>query len=142
MHALQPTRPTSITTLDGSDLEYVDNYKYLGFWLDCELSFQSHFKHLQSKIKYRISFLFCIKASFTHAAEHTLVKLTILPFLDFSDVIYKIASNSLLSKLDEVYHSAIRFVTKAPYTTHHCESFCRLALATYSSPDPLAPGHL
>jgi hypothetical protein len=24
-------RPSSITTLDGSDLEYVDNYKYLGF---------------------------------------------------------------------------------------------------------------
>ena len=24
-----PVRPTSITTLDGSDLEYVDNYKYL-----------------------------------------------------------------------------------------------------------------
>ena len=30
----------SITTLDGSDLEYVDNYKYLGVWLDCKLSFQ------------------------------------------------------------------------------------------------------
>jgi hypothetical protein len=25
-----PARPPSITTLDGSDLEYVDNYKYLG----------------------------------------------------------------------------------------------------------------
>ena len=29
---LLPTRPTSINTLDGSDLEYVDNYKYLGVW--------------------------------------------------------------------------------------------------------------
>ena len=38
---------------------------------------------------------------------------TILPILDFGDVIYKIASNTLLSKLDAVYHSAIRFVTKA-----------------------------
>jgi hypothetical protein len=27
-----PARPSSITTLDGSDLEYVDNYKYLGVW--------------------------------------------------------------------------------------------------------------
>ena len=58
MHALQPTaartlRPISITTLDGSDLEYVDNYKYLGVWLDCNLSFQTHIKHLQSKIKSR-----------------------------------------------------------------------------------------
>ena len=35
----------------------------------------------------------------------------------------KIASNTLLSKLDAVYHSAIRFVTKAPYTTHHCDLY-------------------
>ncbi|CDQ80962.1 unnamed protein product [Oncorhynchus mykiss] len=116
-------RAPSITTLDGSDLEYVDNYKNLGVWLDCKLSFQSHIKHLQSKIKSRIGFLFRNKASFTHAAKHTLVKLTILPILDFGDVIDKKGSNTLLSKLDAVYHSAIRFVTKAPYTTHHCDLY-------------------
>ncbi|CDQ85665.1 unnamed protein product [Oncorhynchus mykiss] len=118
-----PAHPTSIATLDDSDLEYVDNYKYLGVWLDCKLSFQTHIKHLQSKIKSRIGFLFHNKASFTHAAKHTLVKLTILPILDFGDVIYKIASNTLLNKLDAVYHSAIRFVTNAPYTTHHCDLY-------------------
>uniref|UniRef100_A0A8C7QHA0 Reverse transcriptase domain-containing protein n=1 Tax=Oncorhynchus mykiss TaxID=8022 RepID=A0A8C7QHA0_ONCMY len=118
-----PARPSSITTLDGSDLEYVDNYKYLGVWLDCKLSFQTHIKHLQSKIKSRLCFLYHNKASFTHAAKHTLIKLTILPILDFGDVIYKIASNTLLNKLDAVYHSAIRFVTKAPYTTHHCDLY-------------------
>ena len=37
-----PARLTSITTLDGSDLEYVDIYKYLGVWLDCKLAFQTH----------------------------------------------------------------------------------------------------
>ena len=78
-------------------------------------------------MKSRISFLFRSKASITHAAKHTLVKLTILTILDFSDVIYKIAPNTLLSKLDVVYHSAIRFVTKAPYTTityyHHCDLY-------------------
>ena len=121
MHAIQPiiARPSSITTLDGSDLEYVDNYKYLGVWLDCKLSFQT----LQSKIKSRIGFLFHNKASCTHAAQHTLVTLPILPILHFGDVIYKIASNTLLSKLDAVYHSAIRFVTKAPYTTYHCDLY-------------------
>jgi hypothetical protein len=89
-----PARPSSISTLNGSDLEYVDNYKYLGAWLDCKLSFQTHIKHPQSKIKPRIGFLFHNKASFTHAAKHNLVKLTILPILD--DVIYKIASNTQL----------------------------------------------
>ena len=93
-----PAPPTSITTLDGADLEYVDNYKYLGGWLDCKLSIQTHIKHLQSKI----NFLFCNKVSFTHTDKHTLVKLTILPILDFGNVIYKIDSNTLLSKLDVI----------------------------------------
>ena len=95
-------------------------------------------------MKSRIGFLFLNKASFTHGAKHTLVKLTILPILDLGDVIYKIASNTLLSKLVAVYHSAIRFVTKAPYTTHHCDLYALVGWpsATYSSPNPLAPGHL
>jgi hypothetical protein len=132
MHALQAitARPTSITTLDGSNLEYVNNHKYLAVWLDSKLSFQTHIKHLQSKVKSRIGFLFRNKVSFTHAAKRTLVKLTILPILDFGDVIYKIASNTLLNKLDAVYHSAIHLVTKAPYTTHQCDLY---ALVGWSS---------
>ena len=71
-------------------------------------------------------------------------KLTILPILDFGEVIYKIASNTLLNKLDAIYHSAIRFVTKAPYTTHHCDLYALVGWPSLhtSPPNPLAPGHL
>ena len=61
--AARTRRPTSITTLDGSDLEYVEIYKCLGVWLDCKLSVQPHIKHLQSKIKSRVGILFRNKAS-------------------------------------------------------------------------------
>jgi hypothetical protein len=54
-----------IRLLPAPALEYVENYKYLGVWLDCKLSFQNHIKHLQSKIKSRIGFLFRNKASLT-----------------------------------------------------------------------------
>ena len=43
--------------------------------------------------------------------------------LTFSNVIYKIASNTLLSKLDAVYHSAIHLVNKASYSTHYCDLY-------------------
>ena len=89
-----PARPSSITTLDGSDLECVDNYKYIGVWLDCKLSLQIQIKHPQSKIKSRIGFLFHNKASITHAAKLTLVKLIILLLLAYGDVIYKIVPNT------------------------------------------------
>ena len=115
MHALQPIA-TSITTLDGSDVEYVDIYKYLG-----KLSFQTHINHLQSKIKSRIGFLFRNKASFTHAAKPTLVKLTILPILDFGDVIYKIASNT--QQIGCSLSQSYPFCHQSPITTHHCDLY-------------------
>jgi hypothetical protein len=118
-----PAKLTSILTLDGSRLDYVNNYKYLGTWLDNSLSFQFHINELQARIKSRIGFLFRNKASFTYAAKLTLVKMTVLPILDFGDVIYRSASTSILKRLDVVYNSAIRFVTNAPFNTHHCDLY-------------------
>jgi hypothetical protein len=145
MHVFRPfaAHPTSITTVDGSDLEYVDNYKYLGVWLDCKLSFQTHIKHFQSKIKSRIGFLFRNKASFTHTAKLTLVKPTVLPILDFGNVIYKITSNTTQQtgcSLSQCHLFCYQITLYHPPLRPVCSS--RLALATYSSPDLLAPGHL
>jgi hypothetical protein len=33
--------------------------------------------------------------------------------------------------LDAVYHSAIRFVTKAPYTTHHCDLYALIGWLSF-----------
>jgi hypothetical protein len=113
-----PSRPTSITTLDDSDLEYVDNYKCLGVWLDCKLS-RLTLSIFNPKLHLESASYFATKPH----TPNTLVKLSILPILDFGDVIYKISPNPLLSKLGVVYHSAIHLITNAPYTTHHCDLY-------------------
>ena len=46
--------------------------------------------------------------------------MTILPMLDYRDIIYRSAGKGALERLDVLYHSAIRFATNAPYRTHHC----------------------
>ena len=117
------TSPTKITCLDKSELEFIDTYKYLGFWLDSSLSFKTHINTLLTKVRARIGFLYRNKASFTYEAKNTLVKMTILPILDYGDFIYRIATKTVLSKLDTIYHSAIRFVTGAPYLTHRCDLY-------------------
>jgi hypothetical protein len=101
----------------------VSCYKYLGLWLDSSLSFTTHIKHLQSKVEARLGFLYRNKASFTRAAKHMLVKMTLLPIFDYGDSIYRMASHSTLSKLDPLHHSAVRFATGAPFTTHHCNLY-------------------
>ena len=46
--------------------------------------------------------------------------MTILPMLDYGDVIYRSACKDALDKLNVLYNSAIRFATNAPPRTHHC----------------------
>ena len=47
-------------------------------------------------------------------------------------VVEKVESFKFLgvSKLNKVYHSAIRFVIKAPYTTHHCDLYALVGCQT------------
>lgn len=115
--------PLTITCMNGMALEYVKKYKYLGIWLDSSLSFITHINNLQTKVKARLAFLFRNKASFTYATKCTLVKMTVLPILDYGDIIYRMAPNTALKKLDTIYHSAIRFATNAPFHTHHCDLY-------------------
>lgn len=80
----KPDSTPKILYADGSELEFVTCYKYLGRWLDSSLSFTAHIKYLESKVKAHLSFFYRNKSSFTRATKHTLVKMSILPIFDFS----------------------------------------------------------
>ena len=67
-----------------------------------------------------LGFLYRNRSSFTPAAKLTLVQITILPMLDYGDIIYRSAGKGALEQLNVLYHLAIRFATNAPYRTHHC----------------------
>jgi hypothetical protein len=76
-----------ITTSEGLELEVVTSYKYLGVWLDGTLSFSQHISKLQDTVKSRLGFLKCNRSSFNPAAKLTLIQMTILPMLDYGDII-------------------------------------------------------
>ena len=42
---------SSISTLNGTPIERVSNYKYLGIWMDDKLSFKIHIPELTKKTK-------------------------------------------------------------------------------------------
>jgi hypothetical protein len=91
----------------------------LGVWFDGTLSFSQHISKLQAKVKSRIVFLFRNSSSFTTVATLTLIQMTILPMLDYGDIIYRSAGKGGLERLDVLYHLAIIFATNAPYTVGH-----------------------
>ena len=70
----------------------------------------AHIK-LQVKVTSRLGFLYRNGSFFTPAAKLTLIQMTILPMLDYRDIIYRSAGKGALERLDVLYHSAIRFAT-------------------------------
>ena len=85
-----------ITNSEGLELEVVTSYKYLGVWLDSTLSFSQHISKLQAKVKSRLGVLYRIRSSFTPAAKLTLIQMTILPTLDYRDIINRSAVKGAL----------------------------------------------
>ena len=74
-----------MTTSEGLELELVSSYKYLGVWIDSTLSISQHISKLQAKVKSRLGFL-------------TLIQRTILPILDYGDVIYTLVGKGALER--------------------------------------------
>ena len=109
-----------ISTVDGSTIERVTEYKYLGFWLDEKLSFKTHVVNLASKLRQKVGFLFRNRCCFPLFCRKRVVEAVFLSVLDYGDVIYRHAPAATLKQLDSVYHSALRFITGDSYNTHHC----------------------
>ena len=112
-----------ITSLDGTTIELVGHFKYLGFWLDSNLNFRQHIEVLAKKLKLTLAFLYRMRACFSLESKKRLVVALFLSQLDYGDTIYGFASQTILSKLDPLYHSSLRFITKSPYRTHHCDLY-------------------
>ena len=109
-----------ILSLSGAHIEQVSTYKYLGIWLDEDFSFKTHITNLAKKIKPKIGFLYRNRSCFSKANRKRVIQATIMPILDYGDILYMHTTDSNLKSLDTIYHSALRFITGANFRTHHC----------------------
>jgi len=106
-----------ITCNDGTSLNEVDKVKYLGLWLDSELTFKSHIDYLLHKINFATCVLFRSRNCFTLSVRNTQL---ILPFFDYADVVYQNASKTSLLPLNTAYNALCRFSLGCSYNAHHC----------------------
>ncbi len=56
----------------------------------------------------------------TQNCRKQIVQSTFSSVIDYGDVIYMHSSASILKPRDAVYHSALRFITRYCFRTHHC----------------------
>jgi len=80
----------------------------------------------------KLGFYFRNKFCFSLNVRKRFVSATFLPLLDCGDLVYQFVPSYLLSSLDAVYHSALRFISDCKPLTHHCTLYNRVAWPSLS----------
>ena len=101
-------------SIRGEHLDNVDQFKYLGIWLDPSLSWSFHIDKLVSKINQRIGLLRRVRNILPKATLNLLFKSLILPHFDYCDVVWGNAGTSHLSRLDKLQNTAGKVILGLP----------------------------
>lgn len=116
-----------------SPLKQTDKFKYLGVWLETDLSFKTHIQKIANKINYSLETLYQSVTCFNFLIRKRIVIQLLLPILDYANIIYLNTTASCLSSLSVVYNSLCRFILHCPYRTHHCAMYHQLSWLTLLS---------
>ena len=95
---LQDTKQTE-PCIGEQPLEKVQNYKYLGMWIDVNLNWHYHIDVMRSKIAKHLGFLTRVRTYLTEDLTKQLYNTMVPPLFDYCDTIYGTIDNNALNKL-------------------------------------------
>lgn len=100
-------------TLNNEGIVFVEDYNYLGIWLNSQLSFNKHVNGIISNVSFRLKKLARIRNCLSKKTSVLLYKSMILPIFDYGDIFYTHSANkALFNKLQTLQNSAIRTICK------------------------------
>lgn len=105
---------------DGTPLERGNVFKYLGHWMDPELTFKPHFGYICKRISGCLGSLYRSINCFSFQVRRRIISQLMLPILDYADVVYQNTTGSILKPVNILNNSLCRFVLRCPFRTHHC----------------------
>lgn len=73
---------------DGTLMENVEEFKYLGLWLDSSLSFRPHIDSIVKKVNYNLRLLYRSINCFTQLIRLRIVTQLLFPIIDYADFVY------------------------------------------------------
>ncbi len=118
-----------ITAENGSVMERVSEYKYLGVWIYEKCSFKYHISKLVVKLRQIIGFLYRNRASFPLFCRQRIVDAVFLSVLHHGDVIYLHAVSTTLFTLSTIQPSGLLLVIATTLiAVYHTARLCGLLL--------------
>lgn len=119
--------------VDGTPLKNVEEFKYLGLWLDSRLTFRTHIDSIVKSINCSLRILYRSINCFTKQIRLKIITQLLLPIIDYADVVYQNTADINLKPLNVIYNSICRFVLRCPFRTHHCQIYQSLNLLSLNS---------
>ena len=89
--------------VNNETLQSVPTYRYLGIILDQTLNFNCHLKKVVNNISHKLYIFSKIRRFLNDQSALIVYKSMILPYFDYSDVVFMFSNFSLLSKLDRLH---------------------------------------
>ena len=92
---------------NGTQLEKVDSFKYLGITLDPELTFKQHIDLTVKKTYGSLCSLYPSINCFSFEVRKRLISQVLLPIVDYADIVYQNATHTNLKPLNVLYNSLL-----------------------------------
>ena len=97
-----------ILSLNGTVLEKVCSYKYLGFILDDQLNFNKHISETSKIVNHKLYLLSRIRKYLTKNACINIFKTMVLSLIEYGDIIYEGTALKNLDKLNKLFYRGLR----------------------------------
>lgn len=117
-HLNSTSKPYKKLRLGKTDIDFINDYKYLGVTIDTDLTFKTHITNLINTISFKVSQLRRIRKSLSNKIALQMYKTMILPVMDYGDLFYHNKNNKLLNKLRTIQNRSIRIISQLPRLTN------------------------
>lgn len=113
------SKPYKKLLLGNCELDYVDDYKYLGITIDSKISLTEHINKTISSVSHKASQLYKIRKSISPKTALQLYKTMILPIIDLCDLFYHNKSVKLThNKLQVIQNRFLRIISNLSKLTN------------------------
>ena len=100
--------------INGTKIELVASFNYLGSMLDKSLSWKSHFEMVANKISKVIGILYKLKNVFPGSVLFVLYNSLIVSYINYRLLLWSVHSY----RLEPLQNKALRFMTNSSYLAH------------------------
>lgn len=119
--------------VSGERLQVMPEYKYLGIYLDSNLSFKKQVKNVAKVVKFQLFNFKYIRNSLTTDAAKLYFNVMIIPFLTYCLTSWAQASSTTLKSIQILHKQALKVLDNKPKSYHHCAILTKHSLLSWDN---------